>query len=803
MFEEIKILYDERKVKVSPQVLGKMKYLTRGDEIYSVSKTQMETEMDIRSFYEKMESIVRKSAIHIDFLPSKDNEINYNTDLIYDLSKKYNELFPKEKREDDLLFMDECTLGELLSIIYQINIEKKNFYLMHDLINAKNDCLANMKYFVDDAMISWFSMEYDKAIQAKDTKRMCEMLDSVQQAILKEWEKYFEDIDSMTDNHFAFLGHSTASTKFDEKFRSNYVSGSLFNQDLTDTYRLGYGFILDPKKIVGAKSQDMSVNNYVQDEDMLLSYSVIKKIDHPQRLVDECLKLKHENVENGKEEKVYSEVVFDGFEPIGIFCFTDGSKSLNRNYRCAQQLQESFPHLKIHSFDIMKRKQGSKLDKMKLDLLNNLQQQFTKHTYTIHKDMLSRYDYFFEEYEKLKEKSQYDETEIEILFKKNDKLLSIFDTHPADLFSGMYDGEQIKYILGKNVNYNIEYILSGKAKAFVLNKLKELYPYKDKLNSMYEGLSEFVDLVSRVEVTDEMMEEINKSKSINFYTISKIIVSKMIVSMNAKEEHEKEELKRFQIQYDELLKELQERTKMQEQYEHYSFIDLNKDYANLIKEDYTNLVDDIEIVTSKEKKLQNELNEVASQLNALKEKKKQVMAALYDNDKEHIVCKQAIDEIDSYLAKLSKHPFLNRKRIRHEKDKLREFEKKDKLQRTEFEKDKLNEVHLLDLKESELDISKTRIELDLRIAQSTRDSLNEQLELLKRKVRENFHCNTVNEIDISIMQAEEFMRQYDTMNSYYLEQIKDKLEQINYMIRSSQNSLNHLQEEKAIISRSM
>ncbi len=127
------------------------------------------------------------------------------------LLQQYNELLPKEKRETSLDYyissVDTNTLNVLLELIYRINIEKNNFYLMCDLINAKNDCVANMKYFVDDAVILQFSMEYDKAIQTKDTKRMHEMLDSIQQAILKEWEKYFEDIDSMTDDHFAFIGH--------------------------------------------------------------------------------------------------------------------------------------------------------------------------------------------------------------------------------------------------------------------------------------------------------------------------------------------------------------------------------------------------------------------------------------------------------------------------------------------------------------------------------------------------------------------------------------------------------------------
>lgn len=801
MNEEIKIRYDERKVLVSSQILEKLKYLTRMDDVYSRDKITLTNEIDIREFYRRIENIISRSKITVEYLPSKDNRINYDTSTIYSLAQKYNELYPEEKRKYDSV--DDEILSDLLNIIYQIDIEVRKFYMMCNLIDAKKDCVENMKYFLDDTTILNFNDEYENAIQSKDTKKMSDMLDYAQKAILKEWEKYFASIDTMNDDNFTFIGHSTSSSKYNDEFRSKYVSTSLFNQDLTDTYRSGYGFIFAPKNIVGAKSQDMYVNNYVEDEDIMLNYSLIKKIDHPQRLIDECIKLKQDNIQNKNAKKVYNEVIIEGFEPVGIFCFTDGSKSLNWNYRYAQQLQESFPHLKIHSFDIMKKKNGAELDEMKLTLLNNLQRQFIRHTFDISMDMLPRYDYFFEEYEKLKQKGEYTEEEIEIIFKNNVSMLSIFNVDPNDLFNGMYDEKQIKYILAKNVTYNIDYILSGQSKAFALNNLKKLYPYRNKLNSMYDGLSEFLELLSRMEITDEMMLEINSNESLNFYTITKILASKLIVSTNSREEQSKKNLKDYQTKYNELEKELEARTIVQEQYDYYSSIYSNRFFVEMIKDEYKDLIKKISTKEQEEIELQSELSEIINNLTEIEEKIKLLETSKYDDNLEHIYCKKTIEEIKKNISELSKHPFINWKRIKKEKDKMKVFKEKDMIERNSFESLKAEESCDLECKKCELQFKKDSVEFNFSFAQSDKNRLYEELDTLKSKIKDYFKCESIDEIDLVISKAENFINQYDRSNQYYLAQLNIQLEELSNMIINQQSDLSEIKEEKEIISRNM
>ncbi len=759
MDRQIQLLNEEYKVILSSQIIEKMRYIARGNLHLSNQCEYFTNEINIMEYYRIMSDIM---DIPI-FLPSKDNSIKYDTGLIYSLSQHLEQLRLQYKGK--IRKMDESTLSDLINTVYKIKIEIRNYDLTFDLMKAKNDCLASMKYFVSEENISLFNDEYDKAIQTKDINKMKNMLKSAQQAILQEWDNYFAKMDSMNDDNFTFIGHSVRSPEFNGEFCSRYVSASLFNQDLTDTYQEGYGFILAPKNIVGACSQDMYVNNDAQDSELLLHYSIIQKIDHPKRIIDECLSLKKQNIEDGNEKKVYSEIVLDGFEPIGIFCFTDGSKNLNHNYRAAKELQERFPNLKIRSFDIMKRKKGTELVKVKLSLVNNLRKRFDSDSLDIDVGRLSMYDYFLEEYEKLKQTKNFNEEQIETIFKKNRELLDLFYKEPDYLFDGRYDEKEIKYILEKNNNYNIGLILSGKASSYTLNNLKQLYPYKDKLNSMYDGLSEFVELVSRVKVTDDMMLDINSSETINFYTIAKIIVSKRMNSINSKEEQSKQELNDYQSQYNDLYKEVQERENIQKKYDYYDQIYMNRFFSEKIKEDYTGLVDDISNNEYKSEKLQAELKEITESITSLE---------------------NSIGD-DSGLKKTNK------------RFNLFELFKHSIFYKLKRSKEK-NE---LILKKNALETKKRLIEQNLNFVQLDQQNLYEQFTTIKSQLYNYFKCDSIDEIDVSIEKAEEFKRQYDNGNVEILIGLKMRLKELANMILEQQNKLEGLLEEKEIISRSM
>lgn len=805
--QDYQVFFEERKAVVSPEFLSKMKYLTRGDGFYSSDSKEIGQEMKLGLFYDMIESIAKRCYSSIEFLPDSNNEINYDTSYIENLVARFKTLFPNvedyHQVGDEVRKIDESKLGEIIELSYNLHEEHKRYYLLRDLINAKVDCIENMQYFVDENTISQWNSEYEKAIQTKDTKKMIDMLEYVQNAILREWEKYIGNIQEMNDDNFAFIGHSTNSTKFEKNFMSKYVSTSLLTQDINDTFHSGYGFIFAPKNIVGANGKDMYVNNYVEDQDMLLRYSAIKIINHPRRLIDVCKKQKQENLDNGINKPVYNEVVIDGFEPIGIFCFTDGSKSLNWNEINAKELQESFPNLKIYTFDVMKRKKGADLTQMKLKLINNLQRRKFPNRFDIKEDMLTLYDYFFEEFEKLKQNGNYDETMITALYDKNAKMLSIIDTDPEDLFKGEYSNEQIKYILLKNFKYNIEHIFSGNSKAFVLNDLKKLIPYKEQISSMFEGISEFLDLIDKVEINDEMMEEINKGENINFYTISKCLATKLMESINERELHTQININNFQTQYNQLVLEAQERERIEQQHEFFYSIDLNRGYSSMIKDDYIRTTQDLAEATQEEERINQELEEVSRRLEELEKRKEIVNNSQYENISEHKEIQNAINEIKNNIDFLSKHPLINRKKIKEERKKLHIFETKDRERQHEFEISKIDKNSSIEQEEIILSSKKESLNFDLKYIQSRRKWYEEDLEYIKIKIKEKFKCESIEEIDKAVAMAEQFMQKYDLSNLFYLSKIKDKLNELNSLIYEEQQKYEEIQEEKETISREM
>ena len=171
----IKILDDERKVIVSSEILEKLKYLTRKDAYYDkkYNITPLETEMSFKTFCTRLEELFERCSRIIEYFPDKKDVMNYNIDKMTSLITRYNELYTEEKSFKSI---SENELNELINIIYNINIEEKKYYTFKNLVDAKNDCVKNMKYFVSDKVISNFNDEYQKAIDRQDIKQMKEML---------------------------------------------------------------------------------------------------------------------------------------------------------------------------------------------------------------------------------------------------------------------------------------------------------------------------------------------------------------------------------------------------------------------------------------------------------------------------------------------------------------------------------------------------------------------------------------------------------------------------------------------------
>ena len=533
MTENIKINEEDNRIYLSEEILSKIKKIIKGYNI--LTKEEYDDLSTYGIDYNKFRIIVNeieKNTNAITYITLKKTKAPTNLDKklhrqLKDLCIQYKELNPNKNNSNLLNILkkrnDMHSLEELINLAAMINEVQEKMYLIRDLIEAKDDYIIDMKYFMKEEDINKFNQDYIKAINEKNIDKMLNLLYKIQKLILNEWNNYIGNSENMTDENFCFIGHSTNHSNFEGKFYSRYVSCSLYNQDVNETFNKGFGFIMNPNNIVKSDSKDMYTDNYSYDEEYLLKYKSIPKIHHPQRLIDDCKKQKQNNIKDGKQEKVYNEVVIDGFEPTGIFCFTNGAKEYDKNYKQALELKKHFPNLSIEYFDIMKLKKGEDLKEVELELINTFISKNTRLNPIEMKD-LSRYELFLQKFSDLKQLASYNEDDIDKLFNYNLKLLSPFDTEPKYLFNGRFNDEEIKYILGKNIKYNIDYILNGDITIHSLKNLESLYEYRKLLNKYYNGLSELLDIITKVDLSEEIIETIKKDIPTNFYKISKCIL---------------------------------------------------------------------------------------------------------------------------------------------------------------------------------------------------------------------------------------------------------------------------------------
>ena len=813
MDADIKFLYDKRKIYISKEICEKLKYITRNYSGYK-EKLEITQEINMDDYYEgfrKLMFVVTLMNLSIirnfeSRLLNFQNQPNYNKDLIINLIEKYKNIFPEYAKKKDFAISDfkEQQLLDIINISYQIHKELTKFNQFYDLVNAYKNILLNMKYFASDEAIDEIKSSYQDAIAKQDIEKMQTILNLIQDEIKKEWKRYLPKLEDMTSDNFTFLGHSTHSTKFTGDFYGNYVSTSLFTPDLHETFWSGFGFIFSPINIVGASSFDMWINNYAQDENALRSFSIVPKIDHPKRLIEKCLKLKQTNILKQNDAKVYNEVVIKGFNPIGIFCFTDGSLSFDSNYEDAKQLQKSFPNLKIYNFDIMKGKSGTELENMQLKLINKLRFELIKLSYVpdITKSDLGKYDYFLENFQKLKATGQYSEEDIVRIFNKNQDLLSIFN-HPKFIFNGKYNAEEIKYILGKNQLYNIDSLLSGKATSYTFNNLAKLLPYKEKLNSFYTGLGEFVELVSKFTVTEEMILEINNIQPLNFSAISKYLILRFKETLNLQEKDVKEKISNLELRYNELLRELKKRINLKKQSEYYFSISKNEYLVSLIKIQYQERTKQLNDIMFQEKTYHEDLDTLNLQLVNLHQEYVQTLKLEYEDTKEHLKYALEISENNLLLKQLLKHPFLNRKKIATARNIIKDFQnEEDNLKRT-FQDQKEKKIKDLGVKIGELNGKKMNIEFKLNLIPIEKDYCNSDIISLNKEIKEKFKCNSFAEIEQSLSKAKSYIENYSKLeNEEYLMQIELELKNLKSILDINQNELTTIQTEKEKIARS-
>lgn len=285
---------------------------------------------------------------------------------------------------------------------------------------------------------------------------------------------------------FVDMSHQDLMNIYDESI----IKGSVINEKNLDKF--SYGFIVDPTSIIRVK--DINGN-----------YPLFSEINYE-----------------------YNSVDLNKLHPIAIYAISDGSKTMNPNYNNALKLAEKHME-KLPFYDIDSTKYTSKdnLEEIKNSLIKNL---LDDKGITLSKtDNYNQFNYFFEEYMKLKS-SNYDETSIRNLFDFCFNLIySSTYKDVSRLFSGLYDYKEIKEVLEQNI-YHRENIFRYK---IVNSKMLINFAYKYKHvinNSDLQRIYPGIDIIISKILTSTSDELINLAYDIN----STGVVDSWLISNNIK-----------------------------------------------------------------------------------------------------------------------------------------------------------------------------------------------------------------------------------------------------------------------------
>lgn len=401
---------------------------------------------------------------------------------------------------------------DFIDSVYNICKKEQDFYLIRDLSVAKEDLEKNLSYFCSKEEVRYLTVDFKRAYTNEDIEGMKKILILAQKKILKHWE------DFLNNENKVFIGHSVRTYDIKGEFRSRYVSCSLFTEELLDTFHNRYGFKFSPQNIVSASSRDLYIDNYAEkDED--ISFSIIKSLMPPERIIEECLKTIQQNKEeNNERKKVYSEVVIKGFNPIGLFCLTNGSKELDNSYREVKKLQDNYPNLDIDYIDISTLIKGERLVELKKDLIKRIRERIVveknysnsdlKYVYLdVTDDMVEDYDYFWTKFQELKKQEDYQVEDIMNIYKRNEELVSkmTIDNETITKLSR----EELTVLLKNNYYLRLKkieeknYSYSDLIK--IANQLKNIN--NEKIDEVIPGLSRFISLFPKVPVSDKDLQE--------------------------------------------------------------------------------------------------------------------------------------------------------------------------------------------------------------------------------------------------------------------------------------------------------
>ena len=221
--------------------------------------------------------------------------------------------------------------------------------------------------------------------------------------------------DYVPGSSFNFICHSVNGSQFSGDFKTKYVSTSFIDENIHEVYKSMYGFIFSPDNIVWANYEDSYIVNNSNSNEDISRNTVLPILMHPKLVMKKCIEQKQKNQVDKISKPVYNEIVLDGFNPIGIFCLSNGSKTLCNSYGGALKLKKAFPNLPIIDIDLTLYNNNSYDMFLKQELIYRLNSMFDRDVMNCD-FILKKYDLFYEQFIKLKKQKNLTEEDIKNLY---------------------------------------------------------------------------------------------------------------------------------------------------------------------------------------------------------------------------------------------------------------------------------------------------------------------------------------------------------------------------------------------------
>lgn len=430
---------------------------------------------------------------------------------------KLNDLYQKLEflNGNKIVSINNIDIMDFIDYNSAITNVNADFYHFKELCLEKDKLLNSLKYFCSSEELKSFDDEYSKSLVDCDMPKLNVLLKNAQNMIFEHWTGATTNIeDYKSGMPFRFLCHSVESSQFRGHFRTKFVSASLLTEKLMFTVNKDYGFILEPANIVAASDADMNSYNNADDINDLYYNSSILPAQTPEEVLENCYR-RSEN--QGNDLYIYNEIVLEGFNPIGIFVITDGSKALDPNYRGAYKLQKNFPDLQIIEIDKTLYFDDEK-DKNRFlhNLINNIRSYKeaknieVKHYCSLPIDF---YNEFWQEFMELKKSDDYKFEEIVGLLDKNEALL--FEIDVDNLFEKYNDKDLNKILKYSGTCYLVDNrYYSSVYFDKVYDHLKK-YAGDTRLDKYVPGLSMFLTLMGNFPIlTVNDWVEIHEAKDL-------------------------------------------------------------------------------------------------------------------------------------------------------------------------------------------------------------------------------------------------------------------------------------------------